>query len=55
MHKLSNKTKLLIYEYKERFSHLSAQEISMIFYIQYESIQKLFDEGYIIIPSKMNK
>ena len=55
MKKLSLKTKLLIYEYKERFPNLSPVEISMMFYIQYESIEALFNQEYIIVPSKINK
>ena len=53
--RLSIKTKLLIYEYKERFPQMSPQEISMTFCINVDSIQKLFDEEYIIVSSKMNK
>ena len=53
--KLSIKTKLLIYEYKERFPEMSAHEISMAFYISYDSVQNLFDDEYLIVPSKMNK
>ena len=53
--KLSLKTKLLIYEYKERFPQLSADFISDIFSLNFESVQLLFNEGEIEIPSKMNK
>ena len=53
--RLSIKTKLLIYEYKERFPQLSPHELSMIFYISYDSIEKLFNEEYIIVSSKINK
>ena len=53
--KLSLKTKLLIYEYKERFPQLSADFISDIFSLNFESVQLLFNEGEIEVPSKMNK
>lgn len=52
--KLSIKTKLLIYEYKERFPEMSAHELSMAFYLPYDSVQNLFDQEHIIVPSKMN-
>jgi hypothetical protein len=55
MKKLSLKTKLLIYEYKERFPQLSPIEISMAFYIEYEPVEELFKKEYIIVPSKINK
>ena len=53
--KLSLKTKLLIYEYKERFPQLSADFISDIFNLDFEAVQLLFNEGEIEVPSKMNK
>jgi hypothetical protein len=53
--KLSLKTKLLIYEYKERFPQLSADFISDIFILDFEAVQLLFNEGEIEVPSKMNK
>jgi hypothetical protein len=53
--KLSLKTKLLIYEYKERFPQLSADFMSDIFSLDFESVQLLFNEGEIEVPSKMNK
>ena len=53
--KLSLKTKLLIYEYKERFPQLSADFMSDIFSLNFESVQLLFNEGEIEVPSKMNK
>jgi hypothetical protein len=52
---LSRKTKLLIFEYKERFPQLSAEEISLTFFINLRSIERLFKQEYIIIPSKLNK
>lgn len=53
--KLSLKTKLLIYEYKERFPQLSADFMSDIFSLDFEAVQLLFNEGEIEVPSKMNK
>jgi hypothetical protein len=53
--KLSLKTKLLIYEFKERFPQLSADFMSDIFSLDFESVQLLFNEGEIEVPSKMNK
>jgi hypothetical protein len=53
--KLSLKTKLLIYECKERFPQLSADFISDSFNLDIASVEKLFNEGEIDIPSKMNK
>jgi hypothetical protein len=52
--RFSIKTKLLIYEYKERYPQLSPGEICMIFYLPYDDVDRLFDEEYIIVPSKMN-
>jgi|694.fasta_scaffold65681_2 hypothetical protein len=53
--KLSLKTKLLIYECKERFPQLSADFISDSLSLDIRSVTKLFNEGEIEIPSKMNK
>ena len=53
--KLSLKTKLLIYECKERFPQLSADFLSDSFSLDIRSVTKLFNEGEIEIPSKMNK
>jgi hypothetical protein len=53
--KLSLKTKLLIYECKERFPQLSADFIADRFSLDIRSIEKLFNDGEIEIPSKMNK
>jgi hypothetical protein len=51
---MSTKTKLLIFEYKERFPILSAEDISRIFALELESVEKLFTKKEIIVPSKMN-
>lgn len=53
--KLSLKTKLLIYDCKERFPQLSADFISDSLSLDIRSVQKLFNDGEIEIPSKMNK
>jgi hypothetical protein len=53
--KLTLKTKLLIYEFKEKYPTLSAEEIIDIFSLDAKRVYKLFDEEYITISSKMNK
>jgi hypothetical protein len=53
--KLSIKTKLLIYEYKERYPMLTASDISEIFNLQLEAVLRLFKQGEINVPSKLNK
>ena len=53
--KLSLKTKLLIYECKERFPQLSADFLSDSFSLDIRAVEKLFNEGEIYIHSKMNK
>jgi hypothetical protein len=54
MAELSLKTKLLIYEYKERYPMLSHIEIAKLFQIDDVSVLNLFNEEEIIVPSKMN-
>lgn len=53
--KLSLKTKLLIYECKERFPQLSAEFIADSLDLNVKSVEKLFNEGEIVIPSKINE
>ena len=53
--KLSLKTKLLIYECKERFPQLSAKFIADSLDLSVKSVEKLFNEGEIVIPSKINE
>jgi hypothetical protein len=53
--KLSIKTKLLIYEYKEKYPMLTASDISEIFNLQLEAVLRLFIQGEINVPSKLNK
>jgi len=52
---LALKTKLLIFEFKEKFPALSPEEIIDIFNLDPRRVYKLFDEEYIIVPSKMNR
>lgn len=52
--KLSLKTKLLIYEYKERFPAITAQHVSELFGIDEEAAIRLFKQGEITVPSRMN-
>lgn len=52
---LTIKTKLLIFEYKERFPTLSANLISNMFQLDPIAVTNLFEEGEVIVPSKMNK
>ena len=53
--RLSLKTKLLIYECKERFPQLSADFISDSLSLDILAVEKLFNEGEIEIPSKINR
>jgi hypothetical protein len=52
--KLPLNTKLIIYEYKERFPAVPAKYIAEFLGLQYEAVEKLFTEGEIEVPSKMN-
>jgi len=49
------KTKLLIYETKEKFPKLSPEFISDFLNVNLKLVEKLFNEGEIEVPSKMNK
>ena len=53
--KLTLKTKLLIFEFKEKFPALSPEDIMDIFNLDPKRVYQLFDEEYIIVPSKMNR
>ena len=55
MAELPLKTKLLIYEYKERYPMLSPIEIANLFCISEIDVVSLFIEGEIIVPSRINK
>lgn len=48
-------TKLLIYEYKERYPQLSPECIADALALDIRAIELLFNEGEIEIPSKMNE
>lgn len=52
---LSLKTKLLIYEYKEKFPQMSPEEVCIAFSIEDKAVKRLFDQEFLIIPSKMNE
>jgi hypothetical protein len=52
--RLSLNTKLLIYEYKERFPAITAQHVSELFGIDEEVAIRLFKQGEITVPSRMN-
>jgi len=52
---LSTKTKLLIFEFKEKFSQLSPEELSELLDINIDTIKRLFEKQFIVVPSKMNK
>ena len=45
----------MVYECKERFPQLSADFISDSFSLDINSVELLFNEGELEIPSKMNK
>ena len=49
------KTKLLIFEYKERYPTLTALEISEMFHLNMTSVKNLFKKGEIVVDSSMNK
>jgi len=49
------KTKLLVYEYKERFPSLNEEDLMNNLCLKKEFIRPLFYTGEIIVPSAMNK
>lgn len=53
--RLTLKTRLLIFEYKERYPMLSPNNIAELFNIEQAAVVNLFSEGEIIVPSKINK
>lgn len=55
MAELSLKTKLLIYEYKERYPMLSPDNIADLFNVDFLQVITLFAEEEIIVPSRINK
>ena len=52
---MKTKTKLLIFEYKERYPTLTALEISQMFHLNIMNIDRLFKKGEIIVSSSMNR
>lgn len=52
---ISLKTKMLIYELKERYPQLPAEIVSDLLHVNLKQVEKMFNEGELIIPSKMNK
>ena len=53
--RLTMRSKLLIYEYKEMYPQLSPEFISELFNIKLSCVIKLFNDGEITVPSKMNE
>ena len=49
------KTKLLIFEYKERYPTLTALEISQMFNLNITSVEYLFKKGEIVVESSINR
>jgi hypothetical protein len=45
---------LMIYECKERYPAMSPEEVAGLLDLQYEGVLKLFNEGEIEVPSKIN-
>jgi 3'-phosphoadenosine 5'-phosphosulfate sulfotransferase (PAPS reductase)/FAD synthetase len=52
---ISLKTKLLIYEFKDRFPSLGAEEIAYLFCLNVNIVKKIFKDEYLIIPSDFSK
>ena len=52
---ISLKTKLLIYEFKDRFPSLDAEEIAYLFCLNVHIVKKIFKDEYLIIPSDFSK
>ena len=48
------KTRLLIFEYKERYPMLSPDNVAKLFNIEQRAVVDLFNQGEIIVPSKLN-
>ena len=51
---ISLNTKLLIYEYKERWPFLDEKDIAYSFCLDLKKVEKIFKYEYLIIPSKLN-
>lgn len=52
--KVSFETKLLIFEYKEKWPMLDAEDIAYSFCLNIHEVKQIFKDEYLIIPSKMN-
>ena len=53
--RINQKTRLLICEYKEKFPQMSPEEICMAFATEIKSVERLFKDEFLVIPSKMNR
>lgn len=53
--RLTTRTKLIIYEYKEIHPEASPELVSELFNVSLLSLVKLFNDEYIYVPSKINK
>lgn len=51
---ISFETKLLIFEYKEKWPSLDAEDIAYSFCLNIDEVKQIFKDEYLIIPSKMN-
>jgi hypothetical protein len=51
---VTNKTKLIIYGIKEKYPQLSPEFISELVNVKLKIIVEMFNEGELILPSKMN-
>jgi hypothetical protein len=52
--RVTNKTKLIIYGIKEKYPQLSPEFISELVNVKLKIIVEMFNEGELILPSKMN-
>jgi hypothetical protein len=52
--RITFKTKMLIYELKEKYPQLPAHSIADLLHLSVNQVDKMFNEGEIIIPSKIN-
>lgn len=51
---ISLETKLLIFEYKEKWPILTAENIAYSFCLNIDEVRQIFKDEYLIIPSKIN-
>ena len=52
--KISLETKILIFEYKEKWPMLTAEDIAYSFCLDVKEVKKIFAEEFLIVPSKLN-